>query len=128
MKINNSRIFTADIYELVNTSLIDYVATGNRTEEKLCGKGVVMIYFEKEQVYIPACNIKNVLDYMNIKMDLAASSGKKSRDEYTYLPPKQGDQIIKNIQPLFTHAGKTPLSQLSKIQKFHSLGLDFMEK
>lgn len=108
MKIDNSKVYTADLYSVKNYR-----------EETLEAKNVVMIKFGN--YYVPIWEVKNALAYMKI----ASQHKEKVYDESKFLmqqlpyPDKNG-KIIKNPKHLFTHAGTTSLAELVGIQKYHA--------
>ena len=128
MKIDNSRIFTADIYEVANSTVTRELKESlNHGDvfgsydygDRQTNKGVVVIYFEKLQGYVPVWYLKNLLDYANIKLN-AETTHKKVLKEQPGFMPENGQRFIKNVQPLFSFPGKTSLSELIGIQKLQN--------
>lgn len=108
MKIDNSKVYTADLYSVKNYR-----------QETLEAKNVVMIKFGN--YYVPIWEVKNALAYMKI----AFQHKEKVYDVSKFLtkqlsyPNKEG-KIIKNPKHLFEHSGTTSLTELIGIQKEHS--------
>jgi len=128
MKIDNSRIFTADIYEVANST----VSSGLKESlnhgdvfgsydygDRQTNKGVVVIYFEKLQGYVPVWYLKNLLDYANFKLNPETMHKKVLKEQPGFMP-ENGQRFIKNVQPLFSFPGKTSLSELIGIQKLQN--------
>ena len=128
MKIDNSRIFTADIYEVSNStvtrSLKESLNHGDvfgsyEFDDRQTNKGVVVIYFGKEHGYVPVWYLKNILDYASVKLNPEPTNKKFLKEEPGFMP-ENGQRFIKNIQPLFSFPGKTSLSELIGIQKLQN--------
>lgn len=134
MKIDNSRIFTADIYEVINPQTTEYgdydsiiggsgtstsdcdVVIGGRHSDRILHKNTVVVYF-KELGYVPVWHLRNIIDYANVK--LISNSSKNFLKEEIDTLPENGSRFIKNIHPLFSYPGKTSLSELIGIQKYN---------
>ena len=126
MKIKNSRIFIADIHQVVNSTVTeeliqslnrcDGFGSYNCDDEKV-KEGLVVIYFEDRNEYMPVGYLKNLLQYTAAKLSLEAMEGQFLREEPSFLP-LNGEKFLKNIQPLFSYPGKTSLTELIGIQKF----------
>lgn len=126
MKIDNSRIFTADIYEVRHSTVtekqrevlnyVDDVFGSYSYDDRKTNKGVVVVYFPK-QGYVPVWCLKNIIDYVSAK--LGGVSAKFLREDPGFMPI-DGTRFLKNIQPLFSFPGKTSLSELVEIQKTQS--------
>lgn len=141
MKIDNSRIFTADIYEVANSTVTRELKESlNHGDvfgsydygDRQTNKGVVVIYFEKLQGYVPVWYLKNLLDYANFKLNPETTHKKVLKEQPGFMP-ENGQRFIKNVQPLFSFPGKTSLSELIGIQKLqndrdntHSGGMELM--
>ena len=127
MKIDNSRIFTADIYEVISSpknkrlreviEQVDEVFGSYTYEDRKDREGVVVIYF-KDKGFVPIWYVKNMLQYLAIKSDNDAN--KKFLTEDPGFLPVGGERFIKNIQPLFSFPGKTSLEELIGIQKLQN--------
>lgn len=128
MKIDNRRIFTADIYEVTNSTITrelkeslnqgDVMGSYNFNDRKT-NKGVVVIYFEKEKGYVPVWYLKNMIDYAKVKLNPNPINKYILKEEPGFMP-ENGKRFIKNIQPLFSVPGKTSLSELIGIQKLQN--------
>ena len=124
MKIDNSKIFTADIYEVTKLTVTknfhgDFAFGSYGFDDRQTKKGVVVIYFGKKQGYVPVWYLKNILDYANVKFNSEPGSKKFLKEDPGYMP-ERGQRYIKNIQPLFSFPGKTSLSELMGIQKLQN--------
>lgn len=119
MKIDNKRIFTADVYKVTNSVVHGEEIGGYDFNDRITNKGVVVIYFEKERCYVPVWYLKNIIEYAKVKFNLNPLN-KYILKENPGAMPENGQLYIKNIQPLFSIPGKTTLSELIGIQKLQN--------
>jgi len=108
MRIDHSRVYTADLYSLKNYR-----------EETLEAKNVVMIKFGEK--YVPIWEIKNSISYLM----LASQHKEKVYDLNKFLsvqPPYEDKtgKFVKNPKHLFSHSGTISLAELNGIQKDHA--------
>ena len=125
MKIDNSRIFTADIYRVTNSTVTrelkeslnqgDVFGSYDFSDRQI-NKGVVVIYFGKEHGYVPVWYLKNILEYASVKLNPEPIILKEDPG----FMPENGQLFIKNIQPLLSFPGKTSLAELIGIQKLQN--------
>lgn len=122
MKIDNKRLFTADIYSVQNYSLIKHLETSDTVfgsvnfNEQQENKNVVVIKFKKK--YVPIWHVQNVLDYVRV----LSKQGEITRNLFLIESPRNchhdGDLFLKNVKPLFSVPGRTSLKELIGIQKY----------
>lgn len=127
MKIDNSRIFVADIYE----SKGYHIKSRNITEDssRLITSGTfsydemkifqnaVFVYFEENHKYVPVTCLKNMMQYLIVKLAPEDSSANYGYSANNLFMPTKGTQYLKNLRPLFNHQGKTSLAKLNKIDE-----------
>lgn len=124
MKINNSRIFKADVYKTINHKTnIDFdlggVQFGSTSyDEKLLQKQVVVIKFG--HMYVPVEHITNIIKYMDINSHVTKNGIQYPDDRFLSTYEPFGGKFVKNVQPLFSYQGKTPLKELLSIQKLNA--------
>ena len=127
MKINNARIFTADIYMVTNSTVTDELKQslnhgtvfGSYSYDDLSYiKGAVVVYFKEKNAYVPVGHLRNMISYLNVKLD--STSNDKFLRTNPGAFPTNGTLFLKNIQPLFSIEGKTSVSELVGIQKLQS--------
>lgn len=107
MKIDHSRTFTADLYSVKNYR-----------EETLKAKNVVMVKFGDK--YVPIWDTATAAEYMKLTYSIKGNVyNAKFLTEKLPCEEKEG-KIIKNIKPLFIHAGHISLAELMGIQKEHA--------
>ena len=121
MKIDNSRIFTGDMY-MIQNSTFPYDLTnegdvfGSYTYNVLnCHEPLVLIYF-KNYGYLPVVCAENFLRYVRLKLDPVELRQYVLKEE-RFIIHKNGNKFVKNLQPLFNLPGKTSLKELMGIQK-----------
>ncbi|MFQ6724331.1 MAG: hypothetical protein ACLRFE_03240 [Clostridia bacterium] len=125
MKINNSRIFTADVYRTTNLKTNIHLDCGGvqfgstSYDEKLLQKQVVVVKFGS--MYVPVEHISSIIKYMDINSHVTKNNGIQYPDD-RFLPTSTiyNGKFVKNIQPLFSYQGKTPLKELLGIQKLNA--------
>ena len=125
MKLDNKRLFTADIYEITDYKLEKYlemsdcVAGGVAFKDKLKQKNVVVVRFKDR--YVPIGHMTNLYEYVRV---LVNEDDYSRRDVYLsdHVPVSNnnhiGDLFLKNIKPLFSVPGRTSLKELVGIQKY----------
>lgn len=128
MKIDNSRIFTADIYEVIPSSKnrklreimeqVDEVFGSYSYDDRKTNTGMVVIYF-KNKGYVPIGYVENMLQYLSIKLNSNVVDERVLQVDPGFLPTGR-EKFIKNIQPLFSYPGKTSLKELIGIQKLQN--------
>ena len=122
MKIDNKRLFTADIYSVQDYNLIKHLETSDTVvggidfTEKLENKNVVMIKFKKK--YVPIWYVQNVIDYVNVLSKEGILTRNLFLIESTRNCHHDGDLFLKNVKPLFSVPGRTSLKELIGIQKY----------
>ena len=128
MKIYNSRIFTADVYMVVNSTVTKELKDATRQgdvfgsysfEDRQVNKGVVMVYFGKKLGYVPVWDLKNIFDYIAVKINGEFSAKNFLKEDPGFMP-LNGQKFIKNAKQLFTFPGKTSLTELMGIQKLQN--------
>ena len=124
MKINNSRIFTADIYRAINRKTnIDIDLGGVQLgatsyDEKLLQKQVVVIKFG--HMYVPVEYVTNIIKYMDVNSHITRNGIQCPDGRFLSTFDPFGAKFVKNVQPLFSYQGKTSLKELLGIQKLNS--------
>ena len=127
MKIDHKRIFTADLYEVTNSTAPNAsdleiggdVFGGYTYEEHKLNKGIVVVYFNDKVGYVPVWHLRNALQYISAKINTDGNDGRFLKTEPKFLA-QNGELFIKNIKPLFKYPGQATLQQLIGIQKIQN--------
>ena len=134
MKIDNSRVFLADIYWVENNKEIatvkykwyedavdmDIMFKNGTINETIIKSGVIVVYFQELGAYVPVSSIKNLLGYARIKLgadSLIYSLEDLLTKQQFYNVTQNGNVVVKNVRPYFGKSGKTYLSKLVDLQK-----------
>ena len=114
MKIQKSRVYTADIYEVgyqtwneTNDKLID-------VEPQKLSANVVCIKFKN--LYVPIYHCKNALQYLDLSMSVSLLDERfLYDDDITCNTYKRN--YLQNVKPLYKEEGKVSLKELVEVQK-----------
>ena len=122
MKIDNKRLFIADIYSVQDYNLIKHLETSDTVfgsveyNEQLENKNVVVVKFKRK--YVPIWHVQNALDYVKV----LSKQGNFTRNLFLADSLRDchhdGDIFLKNVKPLFSVPGRTSLKELVGIQKY----------
>ena len=120
MKIDNSRIFTADIYQVLNSRsevmMLGDVSFGSYGyDDMLVDKNVVVIHFEKMNCYVPIWNLKTVADYASVRFNSSYQDERTLREDPGFMP-SNGKHFVKNIKRLINVPGRTSIDDIIKMQ------------
>ena len=128
MRIDNSRIFTADVYEITdfkkNTQFetTDVSFGGFDYDSKQTNKQMVFIKFK--HMYVPVAYIQNAFQYLDIASHVTKTGIAYPDYRFLYTSPSFGDRVgskfVKNVKPLFSYPGKISLKELVGIQKLQN--------
>ena len=118
MKVDNSRVFTADIYEVKNSHSVQSYIFGDVEfgsydyDEQLVENGVIVVYFEDRNCYVPVTELKKISDWVSIKF----GSERILHDDPGF-KPSNGKKFLKNINRLNIIPGRTRIDDLIKLQE-----------
>ena len=127
MKIDNKRLFIADIFEAegytINVMFSDGMGTkfgGYDYKPKQITKSTVMVKIGC--CYVPAYYIKGIFSYLDVRSHECRDGATCYPDERFYSTSihqtkNDGFCFLKNITPLKASKGKTSLKELHQIQK-----------
>lgn len=123
MKIDNKRLFTADIYEITGYKAVkrlemDDVAFGDIDfKEKLKNKNVVVVRFKGR--YVPIWHLRNIYEYVGVLVNEDDPNAKNVYlSDYVSACSHVGELFVKDVKPLFSVPGRTSLKELIGIQKY----------
>ena len=126
MKIDNSRIFTADIYQVTNSraeettfmfgDVADVSFGSYDYDEELIDKDAIVVYFKNRNCYVPVSELKRVSDYVSIRFGSGYNDERTLFDDPGFMP-RNGKRFVKNMRQLFNGMpGRTNVEDLIKMQ------------
>ena len=119
MKIDKSRVYTADIY--VVTKLIPSMQDTPNCEDERTNKKVIMIKFGKSLV--PIWYVQSPLQFLDVSSRVNKNGLYKEDNRFLRTTPNGivGERFVKDVKPLFANPeGKIALEELVKQQKIHA--------
>ena len=111
MKIQKSRIFTADIYEITWQENPEIIC-GLQCKDELIEKDALFIRFGS--YYVPVQYVKNAWQYFDIKINADLNDKRCLIIAPTFCDNKK--LYISQIKPYFNEEGKVSLKELAKMQ------------
>ena len=122
MKIDNSRIFRADIYQVTNSWAQETVIFGDDAfgsydyDEMLVDKDAIVVYFKNRNCYVSVSELKSISDYASIRFGSGYNDERTLFDDPGFMP-RNGKRFVKNMKQLFNGMpGRTNVEDLIKMQ------------
>lgn len=117
MKFKDSRIFSGDIYKVVepktNLNTGDGVEISSFQKGYLKSKNTVLLKMNEK--YVPIYYVHNIFTY--ISLAIKSKQGKFDGRFLDVLPNSNTEKCVDNIKPLFDHSTTVSLKVLQEIQK-----------
>ena len=110
MKIDNSKIFTADMYQVDSYVPLDNGVQFKRSKDPFVKNAIVVKVSEHE--YADIFNVNTRFKYKRVKSH--AEKGDIDSSLLSTMPDMLNLVYLDNIKPMFTEEGKTSARQLCK--------------